>query len=241
MLTGLRLFIVVGSIVIATACSQAPNQLSLSGPSAINVDSGAGAGIGGWTTSSAAPPVSPGAPSSPSRGRKNVSGVGHVANLRGSCEATEEQEFVSFVVQGVKVVTDSDTDFFISADETPLDGGCANLRNGTKVRVVAAETQNPDRSYTALSVTILDQPGGAPPTAVEGEGVVASVKGTCPSLTMIVHGYPVMTTSATAFSGGACEDLKPGTRVRVSGALGGNSVVADEVEILAAGEEDSSS
>ena len=51
---------------------------------------------------------------------------------------------------------------------------------------------------------------------------------------MVVHGYPVMTTSSTVFEGGECAAIAPGTRVHVEGVLGGNSVVADTVEILAA-------
>jgi Domain of unknown function (DUF5666) len=161
-----------------------------------------------------------------------VSGVGTVANLRGSCNPSDGEEHVSFVVQGVKVQTDGNTEFFIDAEENPIAGGCANLRNGTKVRVVAPETPNGDSSYTAERITIIDQPGGAPPTPVAGEGVVAALRGECPSLTMVVHGYPVMTTSSTDFDGGECEAIVPGTRVRVEGVLGGNSVVAEKVEIL---------
>jgi hypothetical protein len=166
------------------------------------------------------------------RGRSGVSGVGTVANLRGSCDPTGDQEHISFTVQGAKVVTDANTEFFIDAEEEPIEGGCANLRNGTKVRVIADTTQNADFSYTAQTITIVDQPGGPPPTPVEGEGVVAALRGECPSLTMVVHGYPVMTTSSTVFEGGTCEAVAPGTRVRVEGVLGGNSVVANTVEIL---------
>ena len=166
------------------------------------------------------------------RGHRNVSGVGAVANLRGACEPAVGQEHVSFNVQGVTIVTDENTEFFINAAADPIAGGCGNLRNGTKVRVVAAETANADASYTAESITIIDQPGGPPPTPIGGDGVVAALKGTCPSLTMVIHGYPVMTTSSTAFAGGTCDNIAPGTRVHVDGMLGGNSVVADSVRIL---------
>jgi hypothetical protein len=166
------------------------------------------------------------------RGRRGVSGVGTVASLRGSCDPIGDEERISFIIQGVKVVADESTDFFINAEEEPIVGGCGNLRNGTKVRVVASETQNEDFTYTAEAITIIDQPGGPPPTPVAGEGVVAALRGECLSLTMVVHGYPVMTTSSTVFEGGTCESIVPGTRVRVEGVLGGNSVVADRVEIL---------
>ena len=220
----------IGSLVIVAACSQAPGSGSPTGPSALLPASSAAAP--GWTALSTAP-ADRGMNLAAARGRKNVSGVGTVANLRGACDPAADQERISFNVQGVKVVTDENTEFFIDAQEDPLAGGCGNLRNGTKVRVVAAETPNADFSYTAEKVTIVDQPGGPPPTPVAGEGVVAALKGECPSLTMVVHGYPVMTTSSTAFGGGACEELTPGTRIKVEGVLGGNSVVADTVEILA--------
>jgi hypothetical protein len=195
---------------------------------------GAGQGFSGWTTSSRAA-AEPGVVFGAARGRKTVSGVGTVANLRGVCEPEEGEQHVSFLIQGVKVVTDENTGYFISADEN-IEGGCGNLRNGTKVRVVAGETPNDDYSYTAESITIVDQPGGRPPTPVEGEGVVAALKGTCDSLTMVIHGYPVMTTTATEFDP-SCEAISAGTRVRVTGLLGGNSVVANTVEVLDSAEE----
>jgi Domain of unknown function (DUF5666) len=229
-----RLVAVLGSVALTAACSQGSAQLSPSGPSTVLFDTGAGAAIGGWTASSQASSTAHGISLSAARGgKKTVSGVGTVANLRGSCNPSGDQEHLSFNIQGVKVVTDENTEFFINAEEAPIEGGCGNLRNGTKVRVVAAETQNADFTYTAESITITDQPGGPPPTPVEGEGVVAALKGECPALTMVVHGYPVMTTSSTVFEGGDCEAIVPGTRVHVVGVLGGNSVVADSVEILA--------
>jgi hypothetical protein len=228
-----RLLSLIGPVAIATACSQSPgSQLSV-GPSAVLPDAVTSTVLSGWTRSSTAIVNERGTNWAMARGRKTVSGVGTVGNLRGSCDAAGAEEHVSFTVQGVKVVTDENTEFFINAQEDPVSGGCGNLRNGTKVRVVAAETPNDDLSYTAETVTIVDQPGGAPPVAIAGEGVVAALKGECPSLTMVVHGYPVMTTSSTSFGAGACEDITPGTRIKVAGVLGGNSVVADTVEILA--------
>jgi hypothetical protein len=224
-----RFFAFAVSVLMVAACSQTPGALTPSGPSAALSDTGASAG---WTVSSA-PAVDRGMNLAAARGRKTVSGVGTVANLRGSCNPTGTEERISFIVQGVKVVTDENTEFFINAQEDPIVGGCGNLRNGTKVRVVAADTPNADFSYTAEKVTIVDQPGGPPPLPVAGEGVVAALKGECPSLTMVVHGYPVMMTSATLYTGGSCENITAGTRVRVEGLLGGNSVVADKVEILA--------
>ena len=228
----IRASFVLGALAIAAGCSQGSGSRSPLGPSGVQSD--VSAVITGWTTmSSSAPAKGSGLTSAAARGHKSVSGVGTVGSLRGSCNPSGGQDRVSFVVQGVKVVTDENTDFFIDAEEA-IEGGCGNLRNGTKVRVVAASTPNADFSYTAEKVTIVDQPGGPPPTPVGGDGVVAALKGECPSLTMVVHGYPVMTTSSTSFEGGACDAIVPGTRVHVEGLLGGNSVVADVVEILAA-------
>jgi Domain of unknown function (DUF5666) len=222
---------VLVAMAIAAACAQGSGQPSPLGPSAVLPD--ASVVSGGWATTSASRPgTDRGLVSAQARGHKSVSGVGTVANLRGSCKPTGSQEPVSFVVQGVKIVTDENTEFFFDAEEA-IEGGCGNLRNGTKVRVVAAATANADFSYTAETITIVDQPGGPPPTPVAGDGVVAALKGECPALTMVVHGYPVMTTSSTAFEGGACEAIGPGTRVHVEGVLGGNSVVADVVKTLA--------
>jgi Domain of unknown function (DUF5666) len=164
-----------------------------------------------------------------------VAGAGTVASLRGSC--VDGEGGLSMVVHGVHVVTDDDTEFFISA-ETPIEGGCGNLRPGTKVVVEAESDPNEDGSYTADTITIIDQPGGPPPTPIAGDGTVASLKGTCDILTMVIHGYPVMTISSTVFSGAggssheACLALVPGTRVHVDGTLAGNSVVASTVAIL---------
>lgn len=220
---------IVGCVALA-ACSQSPARGLPAGPSAVLPDTDTAAGVSGWTTSSTVS-AEPGFAVGDARGHKSVSGVGTVANLQGSCNPQGTESYVSFVVQGVKVVTDVDTDYFISA-ATDITGGCGNLRNGTKVRVIASATPNADFSYTAQSITIVDQPGGKPPSPVQGEGVVAALKGSCPSLTMVIHGYPVMTTSSTTFTPD-CNAITAGTRVRVTGVLGGNSVVADTVQVVA--------
>src|ERR671922_1129855 len=178
MFTGcLRFFLLIGPIAMVAGCSQQANSLSPVAPTAVSVDVASSAEFGGWITLSTAPAADSALNSAAAAGRKNVSGVGTVANLRGSCSATGTEAHVSFTVQGVKVVTDENTEFFIDAQETPIEGGCGNLRNGTKVRVVAEETPNADASYTAQKVTIVDQPGGRPPVEVAGEGVVGARKG----------------------------------------------------------------
>jgi hypothetical protein len=156
---------------------------------------------------------SPGGPHGP-RGPK-VAGEGTVASLSGECPT------LHMVVRGVRVTTTGDTTYPI--------GECDNLRTGTKV-LVEGDFET-DGIVTATSIAITDQPGGHP---VAGEGTVGSLRGTCPTLTMVVHGYPVMTTSTTTFVDGACGDIHSGTRIGVSGEIFGNSVLATEVRILPA-------
>jgi len=229
MKNGYGLFLLVGSLAFAGACSQGTAQLSPSGPSAASMTPGAG--VTGWSTSSGSADLN--ASMNAVGASKKVAGAGTVAALTGSCE----DDTLAMVVHGVRVVTDADTEFFISA-ETPIEGGCGNLRPGTKVVVEADADPNADGSFTANTITIIDQPGGKPPSPVEGDGTIAALKGTCPALTMVIHGYPVMTISTTTFTAGAltgeeaCQALRPGTKVHVEGVLAGNSVVADTMEVL---------
>jgi hypothetical protein len=221
MFSRIRCLTIFSAAAMLAACSQGANQVAPTGPSAASFSSGAA----GWSTASGTADLSF-AIGAVNGGSKKVAGAGTVANLTGTCP-----DELSMVVQGVRVVTDGSTDFFIDAT-TPIEGGCENLRPGTKVVVVAGDTPT-DGAYLAESITIVDQPGGKPPSPVEGEGTIAALKGTCPGLTMVIHGYPVMTTSATDYGTGSCEALTAGTKVRVEGVLAGNSVVADSVEVLA--------
>ena len=103
----LRFFSLVASVAAAAACSQQPSALlSPTGPSAVLQDTSAGVSSGGWSTVSAGVSTGLGSDAGSSRGRKGVSGVGTVANLRGTCDPSGTEAPVSFNVQGVKVVTD---------------------------------------------------------------------------------------------------------------------------------------
>lgn len=146
-------------------------------------------------------------------GRRHVAGEGTVASLQGTCPS------LAMVVQGVRVTTTAATQF--------VNGECGNLRPGTKVAVDGGTES--DVSVTATSIRIVDQPGGRP---VEGEGHVGNVSGTCPTLTMVVSGYPVMTTSSTTFLGTrGCSAIRPGARIFVRGTIAGGSVLATEVTV----------
>ena len=207
-------FVILASACLGVACSEVANSRSPVAPSAVDTPASA-------ASVSALPPQAHGSPGGPGsstnttpggpRGPK-VRGEGTVASLSGDCPT------VAMVVRGVRVTTTIDTEYEI--------GECGNLRPGTKVVV---EGDFADGAMTATSILITDQPGGKP---VAGEGTIGSLKGTCPTLTMVVHGYPVMTTSDTTFTDGACEDLKPGTKIGVVGDIFGNSVLATEIKVL---------
>jgi uncharacterized protein DUF5666 len=146
--------------------------------------------------------------------RGHVAGEGTVANLAGACPT------LAMVVRGTRVHTDVDTEF--------VNGACGNLRNGTKVEVDG--DTNPDGSLHATRLKIVDQPGGGGQGRTSGEGTVAAVRGTCPSLTMVIRGYAVMTSSATTYVSGHCADLRPGAKVLVTGVNQANSLLAETVE-----------
>lgn len=74
-------------------------------------------------------------------------------------------------------------------------------------------------------------PGPTPVSAINLEGKVESVSGTCPALTFVLKSETVFTTEATVFNKLPCKDVKKGTQVKVSGwRLSDGSIRADQVE-----------
>lgn len=146
-------------------------------------------------------------------GRKKLGGEVTINNMTGTCPN------LTLNIHGVRVTTNSSTVF--------ENGECGNLRPGTKV-VIEVETEG--TGAVAERIRITDQPGGRP-REVEGEGRVASLKGTCPTLTMVVNGVSVMTTSQTVFLDGTCSSIQPGTRIKAKGTIEGGSLLATEVHI----------
>jgi Domain of unknown function (DUF5666) len=145
---------------------------------------------------------------------KQLEGRVTVSSVSGTCPT------VTIMVGGFKVLTDASTVF--------KNGSCANLRSGTKIKV-KVEMKNDDGSILAEEIEIEDQPGGKPGGRVEG--TIGSLTGTCPALTMVINGMPVMTTAATTFDDVACAALKAGTKVEVEGEVSGGSLLATKVEL----------
>jgi hypothetical protein len=141
----------------------------------------------------ATPPPPPPPPGS------TVGGI--VGSLAGACPS------VTFIVSGTTVRTSSRTVF---------EGGtCSDLKDG--VRAGAMGPKASDGSIDAEKVKFPPATPPPPPPGSTAGGVVGSLSGTCPSVTFIVSGTTVRTSSRTVFEGGTCSDLKDGVR---AGAMG---------------------
>lgn len=143
--------------------------------------------------------------------KKKVNGEGTIGAITGACPT------LTMVITGARVQTTAATEY--------INGGCATLRSGTKVKV-HAETQ-PDGRILAERVETLRAPG----RSISGDGEVSRVSGACPVLTMTVRGYPVRTSATTTFTGGTCESIRPGTKIDVTGTADDTGVDATKVEI----------
>lgn len=130
---------------------------------------------------------------------------GLVTGAGGSCPA------LAFSVGGATVRTTAQTVF--------SGGTCADVKDGVKVDVKGA--RQADGSISAQSVRV-----EVDAAAAELKGAVSALSGTCPSLTFSIGATTVKTTAQTAFTGGACSDIKAGTTVDVEGTSGSDGSVA---------------
>lgn len=137
------------------------------------------------------------------RGRR-VDGEGVIGAISGACPS------LTMVVRGHHVQTTAETQY--------VNGSCQTLRPGTQVKVDA--DVRPDNSIYAVSIEVLRTPGhGNGEDEVEVEGVVASVAGTCPALTVTDRGGRTIVTNAmTAFEpAGACARVAAGKKFEAKG------------------------
>ena len=147
-----------------------------------------------------------------------VEGEGVVSSVRTgtSCPTLE------FMLERVVIKVDGSTAY--------EGGACADITVGTRVHVKGA--LNADGSVTASRVSVQSR---HEPERVEGEGTVTSLRaGTaCPALEFVLSDrHVIKTTSSTTYDGGACADIKVGTRLHVKGAINADgSVTASSVNI----------
>lgn len=151
--------------------------------------------------------------------RRRVGGESNVQAVAGTCPA------LTLTVAGVRVVTNSSTEF--------LNGACSTIRTGTKVHVEGY--QESDGSVTATSIRITEQPGNGGGQRVAGEGKVDEVTGTCPAATFKVRNYNVVATPTTTYTGGVCADIRSGTTIAASGTISGHTLTAESIRIVSQG------
>ena len=115
---------------------------------------------------------------------------------------------LTLTVGGTTVRTSSSTEVRRRGDVQTLD----TLKVGQTLHVVGA--RQPDASLNARMIQIDDDPTGG---AVEIEGSVGGLKGTCPAVSFSVNGFAITANSATVFAGGTCSTLKSGSKATVKG------------------------
>jgi hypothetical protein len=150
--------------------------------------------------------------------------TGVVASVSGTCPALT----ITLEGTGGVVKTTATTTF----DPT---GSCSSIAAGTMIE--ARGTRNSTSQLEATSVAIEDDTtsggGHGRGRRIGGDGTIGAVTGTCPTLTMVVRGFRVVTTSATVFEGGTCASIRPGTKANIEGATQSDgSLRATKVKIL---------
>ena len=160
-----------------------------------------------------------------------VEGTDTITAISDSCPTK------TITVRGVPVALTATTTF-----TAPLT--CETLAVDASVKVTALLTFTAS-GFTVVATNIAPNgetstggTGGGTPGGTgsgkkaRGEGVVGAITGTCPTLTMVITGTHVSTTSTTEWIGGTCETLRPGTKVTIDGELKpGGTAVAERVEI----------
>ncbi len=160
-----------------------------------------------------------------------VEGADVVETVTGSCPGR------TIFLRGVPVSVTTATTF-----AAPLT--CETLAGGRAVKVTGLLTHEASGfSVSATNVALVnadESPAPAPVSPgpgsrrerLNGEGVVGSVKGGCPDLTLVILGYRVQTKETTAYTGGACADLREGAKVKLTVEDVEGTFVAEKIEIL---------
>ena len=126
-------------------------------------------------------------------GGRKASGIGVIGAMTGTCPT------LTLVITGTQVQTTATTEYVY--------GTCETLRPGIHVKVDGE--LRPGGSAIAERIEVLQNPG----RPVSGDGTVSAVTGTCPNITMMVRGIPVVTSATTTFTGGSCDSIREGTLI----------------------------
>ncbi|MBI3492279.1 MAG: hypothetical protein HY047_10935 [Acidobacteria bacterium] len=119
----------------------------------------------------------------------------------------------------------------VTAATTFSSGACGDIKVGSKVNL--AGTRQADGSILVTRLAL--KPTTHAPEPVEGEATVTGVKAgtSCPALEFtLADRYVIKVSASTTYEGGACADIKVGTKVHVRGTVGTDgSVTASSVNI----------
>ena len=167
--------------------------------------------------------IAPAGASTPSSPGTKVEGV--VASLTGTCPS------LTITLQGAGGVIVTDT-------ATVFDPGtlCGQIAPGSKIEALGTRNSTDQLVATKVELDTDEEtptgPGGGKGKKASGEGVIGSITGNCPTLTLVITGTKVSTTSTTVYEGGTCASLRPGTKVRIDGELNpGGTATAEKIEI----------
>lgn len=159
---------------------------------------------------------------------------GIVSNLSGSEIAFQ------FTVDGRLVTGDANTEFF---GDGGRGSGFADLKNGVRVEVKGVPRQTGGAASIYAVRIKVNAPGGDDTddedddrggggAAVELQGMVSGLGGTCPTLSFHVNSTAVTTTGSTQFKGAGCSAVKNGSSVEVKGTRQADgSVLANKIEV----------
>jgi hypothetical protein len=142
--------------------------------------------------------------------RQELSGESRITSVTGGCPD--------------KSIFFGDVEVRVNAG-TRVDGGtCDDLAAGVRAEVFGIRDDG--GPITAMRIKIKGR-------HVRGASTVSQIAGTCPTLTLTVHGVTVNTGAATQFEGGSCGNIRVGTRVEVEGDWLNEDgrVIAEKVEI----------
>ena len=204
--------------LLTAACSGGNASLSPTGPSGIG-GSTSGATIAGHVSSASG--VASTLALTPGRGALSVKGTSMAAASGG----------LTVKVSGTNISSEVDNAGQFTLTNVPA--GTVRLEfvgSGGSATVTVSGVGDGD--HIEISVTVSGSSATLQSHKVDMEGTVSGLSGTCPSLTFMVRGRPVQTTSATSFSHAACTSIQNNAVVEVKGQrLADGTLQATSVEL----------
>lgn len=142
--------------------------------------------------------------------RQELNGESRITSVSGSCPT--------------KSIFFGDIEVTLNAGTRVEGGSCDDLVAGVRAEVWGIRDDGGPIVATRIKIK---------GRRVRGGSTVSQITGTCPNLTLTIQGVQVNTGAATRFEGGACGNIRVGTRVEVDGDWINEDgrVIAEEIEI----------